>query len=811
MITKKRSTKIDFEIKNLEFLNKVDPPFVKLSKNLSEKAARYHVDGIVKTAIKKTIDHPGVLQFPEDFDIKQDMQEHPDNLYVKALAIVADEPNDNGDFFSTEELKKAYHTFVGCPLFVNHKNDDVEEARGTIVYAEWSDEENGIVIIGRVDAKAYPKLARGISEGYIAGVSMGCFTGDMRVLMSDGSYRPIKDVNSGDMVITHTGSVEEVLNVQIHKDKTDDDIYEIKVEGLPIPIKATKEHPFYTLKEQDKCFISGESIGLPKSYDRFKKRMKRGMWQKEQYKEVISSENFTRFEFEWKESSELKEGDMVSFPISNYEKHDKNATINNARLIGYFLAEGNFIKRKNEKVGIEFTFSLEEKNTLAKEVSDLLLSEFNIIAKEYEREEKNTITIKVNSREIAEWFYKYCSEYSHEKRMDESCLYWPKKIQRHIIASFFNGDGYWRNIYDKRVNKYYSNISFTTSSETLHNQMRFLLARCGIYSTSSHVDRKDRERPYYITSISCKESEALKQYVKDGYLNDEYRKASFRKTETHLVMPIKSINKRFNTETVYNLEVKNDNSFIVEGVAVHNCQVEYSECSICKNQAAKEEEYCTHIKEHKTRKINGKTVYEKNYGLKFIELSFVVDPACSTCFIQEIFDIDDLKQKVAQIQDFTGKFRKIASKMAGKAELDKLDQAENLIQEVAKTMLDQKAQLELTYVTDLVEALAKLQETKDELIDMGYESLQTTPGSSDMGTEPAVTVMENAPQEEGQNLEEPNINYENVGAMPAGEVGSITTPGPIASAFRKKITKHAKKSSLSKVFKTNLRKKWNKE
>jgi len=417
MITKTKSRQIDFEIKNLEFLNRIEMPFAKVSPDLASKILAHENLGFIKTAVTKTIEHPGTLQFPEDFDLQTDMKEHPDNLYVKALAIVADEANDNGDYFSEEELKKSYHTFVGCPLFVNHKNDDVEEARGTILYAEWSDEEHGVVIIGRVDAKAYPKLARGISEGYIAGVSMGC-------------------------------------------------------------------------------------------------------------------------------------------------------------------------------------------------------------------------------------------------------------------------------------------------------------------------------------------------------------------------------------------------------------QVEYSECSICKNQAAKEDDYCTHIKEHKTRKFNGKDVYEKNFGLKFIELSFVVDPACSTCFIQEIYDVDDLREKVAQVHQFTQKLQKIASKQAGKAEIDKLNEAENLIQEVAKTMLDQKAQLELSYVTDLVEALAKLQETKDELIDMGYETLQSGTGEANPLEEAGAApppAMGNLGEEQGENLEEPNIDYENVGAMPAGDVGSVTMPGPLASNFQKKMTKHAKKTNFSGVIKNQLIKKWNKE
>lgn len=109
-----------------------------------------------------------------DFDLEAEIQAHPDSLFVKCFAIKADETNDNGDWFGKEELKKATASFVGVPVFTNHQNSDAEEARGKVVYSWWNDEKNGIDIIARVDAEAYPKLARGIKEEYIMGTSMGC-------------------------------------------------------------------------------------------------------------------------------------------------------------------------------------------------------------------------------------------------------------------------------------------------------------------------------------------------------------------------------------------------------------------------------------------------------------------------------------------------------------------------------------------------------------------------------------------------------------------------------------------------------------
>ncbi len=121
-----------------------------------------------------------------DFDIVEGMKNHPETfLWCRARAIDADTPNENGDYFSKQELlaeveagKKgkipAFKTFEGVPIYTNHKNEDIEESKGKVVYAEWDEDENCVYCTFFVDAESWPKLARGIREGYIHDVSMGC-------------------------------------------------------------------------------------------------------------------------------------------------------------------------------------------------------------------------------------------------------------------------------------------------------------------------------------------------------------------------------------------------------------------------------------------------------------------------------------------------------------------------------------------------------------------------------------------------------------------------------------------------------------
>ena len=131
-------------------------------------------------------DPKDVLEKYKDFDIVKEMKARKGAklLWVRARAIDADTVNANGDYFSKEELLKereiqgktlpAYKTFEGVPIYTNHKNDDIEQAKGMVVYAEWDDDENCVYCTFFVDEEAYPDIARNIRTGVIHDVSMGC-------------------------------------------------------------------------------------------------------------------------------------------------------------------------------------------------------------------------------------------------------------------------------------------------------------------------------------------------------------------------------------------------------------------------------------------------------------------------------------------------------------------------------------------------------------------------------------------------------------------------------------------------------------
>lgn len=114
-------------------------------------------------------------------------------VYVRVRAI-SSRVNKNHDGWPSAELQKAYRSFIGKPIFVDHHNTDPKKARGVIVDAAIHVEDaktsaldpyyasapaehlppTWIELLLEVDAKRFPKLAKAVVNGEIDGVSMGC-------------------------------------------------------------------------------------------------------------------------------------------------------------------------------------------------------------------------------------------------------------------------------------------------------------------------------------------------------------------------------------------------------------------------------------------------------------------------------------------------------------------------------------------------------------------------------------------------------------------------------------------------------------
>ena len=109
--------------------------------------------------------------------------ERPGYLYAVSRAI-SSRVNANYDGWPVDELKKAYKTFVGRPVFVEHNNSDPKDARGVVLDSLYRESklasghtDGSVYCLMEIDAHTFPKLGQAIMSGQIPGVSMGADVG----------------------------------------------------------------------------------------------------------------------------------------------------------------------------------------------------------------------------------------------------------------------------------------------------------------------------------------------------------------------------------------------------------------------------------------------------------------------------------------------------------------------------------------------------------------------------------------------------------------------------------------------------------
>jgi len=657
--------------------------------------------------------------------------------------------NHNGDAWSRQVLLKAYPTFIGGQSFVEHVQIE-DLSKGRIIDAVARDVGNSIYIdILVANDRKHKDLIKAIEDHKMSTLSMGCtidfstctkcghvaideselcFPPGHRVLLAGGQYLPIEKITEGDLVLTHLGNYKPVLKTMARP-------YEglltvLTVEGIPAPIKTTPNHPFWVLRPAVLCgcgcggylqrTIEHRRHAAPAFTRRYLPGHSTRVWNPNPLApNNLSFEDFQKtFElhFDFVQAGEIEEGDFLAFPIP-HEIHDTEDTSeSNARLIGYFLAEGSFIKRKGKLVGVEFSFGPHELDTLAEEVRNLLDArwgrEERRTGTEFWRtivERQNVKTIKRRStsrsipegtecpscgapvdyihtcrfipgrddcyqckvckrqwvggadrsakavvypgtsvrffsEEVAEWFYKYCGEYAENKKLHPEVLSWNPEIQKHILRCWMNGDGTQPGI----------SVSGSSVSFKLISQMQVIAARCGYFTRRSGIEED------HATSLGMVVNRPMGRILPDGRdtsnwlpsyqlhisepkgFGEEIRFSDpdnprvemsaitdgYKRVGNWIIYAVHKVNSEYYRGDVHNLEVQDDHSYNVEGMAVHNCpHVKYEKLNSFYDEQGQR---------HRVAELCGHSSVDPHGGVQFIEASWVGVPAFTGAVLRNI-------------------------------------------------------------------------------------------------------------------------------------------------------------------------------
>lgn len=234
------------------------------------------------------------------------------------------------------------------------------------------------------------------------------------------------------------------------------------------------------------------------------------------------------------------------------------------KLFGYFVAEGYISGAENNRQ-LCFTFAKNEIE-YQQEIIELIKNIFGYeSAKVIEKKNKNACTVHVFSHIIASFFERLFPPKSKNKKIPEILLMQETSLLEQFIKGAFNGDGTIRD---------YRRASYKTVSSSLAFQICDILIRLG-FLPSINCERKKNPNwsDIYRISVSGKQYEKFIEtiYPTKDVTRDKSAKQQVWADEEYIYLTIKSINHLQKETKVYNLEVGEDNSYLANRVAVHNC------------------------------------------------------------------------------------------------------------------------------------------------------------------------------------------------------------------------------------------------
>lgn len=120
--------------------------------------------------------------------------------------------NSNLDIFREEELKKAHKMWVGKPLCLDHKSNEIEKVRGIIVDTYYDEKHKRVVGLCALDKVNYPDLARQVETLTTTCVSMGTGVGRAICMTCGNVARTERDFCDHMRNRTCYGEINEDLN-----------------------------------------------------------------------------------------------------------------------------------------------------------------------------------------------------------------------------------------------------------------------------------------------------------------------------------------------------------------------------------------------------------------------------------------------------------------------------------------------------------------------------------------------------------------------------------------------------------------------
>ncbi|MEB8050701.1 Dam family site-specific DNA-(adenine-N6)-methyltransferase [Escherichia fergusonii] len=365
------------------------------------------------------------------------------------------------------------------------------------------------------------KLAKKVLAGEIESpdVLVGgtpCFTAGHMVLCKNG-YKPIEDVCPGDYVVSHLGRLQQVKRVGSKIANTG----LLNAVGQPLGIRTTNDHPFLAVR--------WKAQNTRKNGTYFKR-------------ELLS-------EPEWRAACDMPGYQwcaLTNFNIASPDICSRFLSEEQAMyLAGAYVGDGYIRRwRGKSKKAVVFGINCQKLRKFHCRIPENIFS----VASEI----RGSIKVTLNDTCYANWLNEHFGELSHAKRIPAWVMSHPL---RHVfLQGYLDTDGTPSGKAGFRINSVSPALAWGVAE---------LSQTCGYVSSVSFIEvepkkvieeRVVNKRNYYQVTI-CPQKLSRKSRLAHGML-------------LRTVKEFKSVG----LDTVYNIEVEGDHSYILNGAVVHNCQ-----------------------------------------------------------------------------------------------------------------------------------------------------------------------------------------------------------------------------------------------
>lgn len=342
-----------------------------------------------------------------------------------------------------------------------------------------------------------------------------CFTAGHLVLSETG-YVPIETLRPGDKVITHKGRLRKVVRIGSKLAE----VGEMRGVGIREPIVSTPGHPFLSVHYRNQntkrngSYTKVEHVGSP----------------------------------EWIDAKDMPGRQWCA--LTEYEAFD-DYTVESSKFLpkeamyvaGMYVGDGYIRGWKGKtKKAVVLTVNPEKYKKLKAVIGNAVHTVAN---------EKRVVRITISDTKFAEWLDREFGRLSHLKKIP-SWVY-GSEYRSEFLRGYLDADGCLSE--DK--------VSVSTTSRSLAYGVSDLLNSEGYVASVGFVKTPDQ---------CVIEGRTVNQ--RDYYLVQAYPLGTSRKARVKHELLLRSV-RSFNltgTDTVFNIEVEGDHSYVVNGAIVHNCQ-----------------------------------------------------------------------------------------------------------------------------------------------------------------------------------------------------------------------------------------------